>query len=130
MSGTVQIQKQASDETIRSFNLMWDSFPHVVLLLNQSRTIQAVNRMGRDLGIIPETKCYELTQANGVHPVCKADAALKDGQSRRSTGANNGRVLDSYWLPLEGDEGLYIHFAIDITKYAKEELLENQSNEG
>lgn len=129
MSQPVQIQKQASDETIQSFNLMWDSFPHVVLLLSQSRTIQAVNRMGRNLGVIPGTKCYQLTQANGVHPVCKADAALKDGQSRRSTGASNGRVLDSYWLPLEGDEGLYIHFAIDITKYAKEELLENQAKE-
>ncbi len=129
MSQPVQIQKQTSAETIQSFNLMWDSFPHVVLLLNQSRSVLAVNRLGRDLGISPGTKCFQLTQANGVHPVCKADAALKDGQSRRSTGASNGRVLDSYWLPLEGDEGLYIHFAIDITEYAKEELLENQSRE-
>ena len=129
MSQVVNIQRKASDETIKSFKLMWDSFPHVVLLLEPSRSIQAVNRMGRDLGIQPGTKCYQLTQAKDVHAVCKADEALKEGQSRRSTGASNGRVLDSYWLPLEGDENLYIHFAIDITEWAKEDILENQSDE-
>jgi hypothetical protein len=108
-------------EAARAFHLMWDAFPYLVLLLEKDRTIVASNRAAVKMGALPGMKCYEWHKHAGVHPHCKGNAALESGTAMRSVGAYRDRVLDSYWIPA-GDGELMIHFSIDITPYAKEEL--------
>lgn len=102
---------------------MWDFFPHLVLLLRKDRTIVDANRFALDQGVTPNLKCYQLSGGTAIHEVCKADLALMENGAKRNVGNYRGRVLDSYWLPIPGEKNLYIHFAIDITQYAKPELL-------
>ena len=111
-------------EIIKAFYLTWDAFPFVVMLLKKSRTIVAVNKLARDLGITPGMKCYELTGIKESHKECLANAALEEGVTKRTVAYNDlfRQVLDTYWVPVQGEKDLYIHFNIDISEYAKPEL--------
>ncbi len=104
--------------------MMWDHFPAVVMLLGKHRGILALNKQGRDVGLQPGTKCYELTGEMGIHEDCQANSALEEGVAKRSVGyfAAAKWVLDSYWVPVQGEKDLYVHFSTDITEYAKPEL--------
>lgn len=117
------VEPDVKTSTIEAFHQMWDFFPHLVLLLRKDRTIVDANRFALDLGVTPSTKCYQLSGGGEIHKVCRADSALMENVAKRSVGGYRGRVLDSYWLPVPGENDLYIHFAIDITEYAKPELL-------
>ncbi len=108
-------------EAVQAFHLMWDAFPFLVLLLEKNRTIVAANRIAVKMGALPGMKCFEWHKHAGIHPHCKGNAALESGQAMRSIGAYRGKVLDSYWVPAAGGE-LMIHFSIDMTPYAKDEL--------
>jgi hypothetical protein len=114
----------ASPEIIKAFHLMWDMFPSVVLLLRKDRTILACNRAAKDRGVLLGTKCYQLTGGDGIHKVCLGNAALEEGIGKRSVGyyGPSKRFVDSYWLPISGEKDLFVHFAIDITKYANPDL--------
>ncbi len=119
-----QFDSGVNPEILKAFNMMWDHFPAVVMLLGKDRTIVALNKQGRDVGIQPGTKCYELTGETGIHDDCLANEALKEGVAKRSVShfALANWVLDSYWVPVSGEKDLYIHFATNITEYAKPEL--------
>ena len=75
-------------------------------------------------GALPGLKCYEWSGAAAIHPGCKGNVALDKETPQRNVGNYQGRVLDSYWLPVGGESDLMLHFAVDITEYAKEELLQ------
>lgn len=113
-------------EAINAFHKMWDAFPHLVLLLQRDRTIVASNHAAQEKGAVPGLKCYQWSGAEGIHPVCKGNAALEENVAKRSVGNYQGRVLDSYWLPVGGERDLMLHFSVDITAYAKKELLEER----
>jgi len=114
----------ANLDLIKAFHMMWDAFPFVVILLKKDRSIIAVNKLARDLGIQPGMKCYELTGLNESHKTCLANAALAEGITKRSVAYFEPfkQVLDTYWIPVSGEKDIYIHFNIDITQYAKPEL--------
>lgn len=114
-------------EAIDAFHKMWDAFPHLVLLLQKNRTIVASNRVAKKMGLVPGLKCYQWDGVDAIHRNCKGNAALESKTAMRSVANYRGRVLDSYWLPVGGESDLMIHFSIDITKYAKEELLQEPS---
>ncbi len=111
------------EEVVAAFRKMWDPFPHLVLLLTKDRTIQAANAKALEMGVKVGSKCYELTGAHEVHQSCLANAALKENRAKRNVGLYGERFLDSYWLPVPGEKDLYLHFAIDITKWADPELM-------
>ena len=108
-----------------SFHLMWGNYPFPAMLINSDHEIQAVNRLARELGITPGIRCHALTGKTATCPGCKAHGALKKGEGRRHVGYSEvlGQVLDSYWVPLEGSQTLYVHFGNNITEYAKAGLL-------
>jgi hypothetical protein len=112
-------------ETIDAFQLMWGNFPAPVMLLKQNRSIVAINKEAKSRGVPTGIKCHQLSGSTGVHEGCLADAALKEGVAKRIVAYSplQKQVLDSYWVPVAGETDLYVHFGIDITEYAKAELI-------
>ena len=115
------------DAAIAAFHLMWDAFPFLVLLLQRDRTILAANRMAIRMGAIPGMKCYQWHKVEEIHEHCLGNAALDSGRSMRRVLPYRGMVLDSYWIPVGTEDELMIHFSIDITPYAKPELLQEST---
>jgi len=115
---------EVSPEILKAFHLMWDMFPTIVLLLRKDRTILGCNQTASDRGVRLGTKCYQLSGDHCIHKQCLGNSALEEGVGKRSTGyyAPSKRFVDSYWLPIRGEKGLFVHFAIDITQYANPEL--------
>lgn len=109
-------------EIQRSFHLFWDNFPSPVMLVYKDRTILARNKAaGAVPGCSPGERCSNLGDSE-AHKRCQAGRALSEGVAQRSVDyiPHMGMVIDSYWIPLEGYEGIYIHFGLDITEYAAE----------
>ena len=111
-------------EILKAFHLMWDMFPTPVFLLRKDRTILDFNQTARDRGVQLGGKCYQLSGDDCIHKQCLGNSALEEGVGKRSVGyyAPSKRFVDSYWLPIGGEKDLFVHFAIDITKYANPEL--------
>jgi len=59
------------------------------------------------------------------HKGCQADQALTEQTAKRVVAYSDftGSVMDSYWIPLAGSSDLFLHFAADITEWAKESLI-------
>jgi hypothetical protein len=115
---------EVNPEILKAFHLMWDMFPTPVLLLKKDRTIVDLNQTAQERGVRPGMKCYQLSGDNIIHNQCLGNSALEEGVGKRSVGyyAPSKRFVDSYWLPIKGEKDLFVHFAIDITKYANPEL--------
>jgi len=105
-----------SNETIAAFHMMWDQFPHPVLLLKKCRDIIAINKRAEEVGVRVGRKCYRLTGNNEIHEGCKANQALAEGAAQRMVSHNKdtNRLMDAYWLPVPDGEDVYLHFAIEI----------------
>jgi hypothetical protein len=118
------VTNEIKPEILNAFNMMWGNFPFLVVLLRKNRTILALNKKARELGVKEGMKCYQLSRGKGIHKECMADAALKEDISKRSVLYSPAlkQVLDSYWIPVEGVNDLYVHFATDISDYAKAEM--------
>jgi hypothetical protein len=122
-----KIQKTAGDfspEAVQAFEATWFYYPAPVFLLHRNRDIIAMNKAAKDLGILTGMKCFQLSGAKGIHNNCLGNAALREQTGKRSVMyvPQMKQVLDSYWLPVVGEKNLLIHFAADITEYAKPEL--------
>ena len=114
---------ELSDETRRNFHLFCDNFPFPVMLVHKDRTILAVNRAGAAVGYPTGIRCVDMGQKEH-HKGCLANQALAEQTAKRVVGYFDfaGAILDSYWIPLAGSSDLYLHFAADITEWAKEEM--------
>jgi hypothetical protein len=115
---------EVSPQILEAFHLMWDMFPTPVFLLRKDRTIVDFNQTAKDKGVRLGMKCYQLSGDDCIHKMCLGNSALEEGVGKRSVGyyAPSKRFVDSYWLPIKGQKDLFVHFAIDITKYANPEL--------
>jgi hypothetical protein len=104
------------NQVVEAFHMMWDNFPHVVLLLKKSREIVATNKEGTKRGFLPGAKCYEVAGKTEIHATCRANVALEENTAQRSVNYNKAanRVTDAYWLPVSPETGLYVHFAVYI----------------
>lgn len=115
---------EVDPEIIRAFDLMWHYFPSAVFLLQKDRTIVSMNQAAKELGVMSGMKCFQLSGETGIHAGCLGNSAMRDAEGKRSVlyVPAMKQVLDSYWLPIPGVKGMLIHFAIDITEYAKPEM--------
>ena len=116
---------QISDEIRNHFHLFCDNFPFPVMLVHKDRTILAVNKTAADQGFPTEIRCIELGKKEH-HKGCLANQALAEQTAQRLVAYTDfhNAVLDSYWIPLSGSDSLFLHFAADITEWAKESLME------
>lgn len=115
---------EISEEILRNFHLLCDNFPFPVMLTHKDRTIIAVNKTGETEGYPTNIRCIDLGEKEH-HRGCQANQALGEQTAKRVVGYFDfrGAVLDSYWIPLAGSDELYLHFAADITPWAKESLI-------
>ena len=122
---------EISDELLRNFHLFWGNFPSPVMLIYKDRTIVALNKSAQEMGIPEGMRCIDLNAGDSCKR-CQANQALKEQSAKRlvSYYGATGKVLDSYWIPLTGEDGLYLHFGIDITEFAAERLFPNSCKEG
>ena len=120
-----------SDEIRSHFHLFWDNFPFPVMLTHKDRTIVDRNKAAEAVGYGVNIKCSDLGPKE-AHKACRANKALNEQKAERVVGyvGMAEAVLDSYWVPLAGNEDLFLHFSIDITPYASTSLLPVKCDKG
>jgi hypothetical protein len=120
---------EITKELSSNFHLFWDNFPFPVMLVRKDRTIVDLNKAGQALGCAPGLRCSDIGKKED-HKGCLANQALLEQSAQRVVAFQEsyGMVLDSYWVPLAGEEDLYLHFSIDITDYAAGRLFPNKGH--
>lgn len=116
------------NETLNAFNAMWGLHPSPVLLIRTNREIVAINETGRNLGIPEGIKCFQLAGNSSICDRCKGTAAVKENKGKRAAAwqAKRNMFVDTYWIPVQDETGLFVHFGNDITEYVREEFIEKQ----
>jgi hypothetical protein len=118
---------EQNTHVIHAFRQMWGNYPELALLLNQKHEIVAVNKVAQDLGIEPGINCFSLNGTDRMCKGCKAPVMRKQGKAQRQVLHKDPLgVLDSYWIPVEDSDGLYVHFANNITQWAKPQKVPGQ----
>ena len=116
-----------SEEIINGFYQQWELFPDFVALIRKDRTIIALNKAARDMGYSQGIKCDE-ESGKELNNACMADSALEEGTTISkiitSKMPEPESTLIAYWMPLQDETDLYIHFIIDITGYVDPEKAE------
>lgn len=125
MDTTEKHVEDIAPNILEAFHMMWDMHPSPVMLTRPNRTIVAANPAARAVGIKPGRKCFTLCGPDKPCAACKANTALRDNACVRSlTFTEQGqRFVDGYWTPLAGVSGLFLHYANDITRCVREDLL-------
>ena len=108
-----------NEAIIESFDQMWGNYPELVVLLSKKHVIVAVNKAGREYGVVPGINCFTLNNTDRMCKGCKAPMMRKEGKAQRHVtyDAKIG-VVDGYWIPVEGSDGFYVHFGNNITEWA------------
>lgn len=116
---------EVSEEIRRNFHLFWDNFPAAVMLVYKDRTILDRNKAAQEVEAMACAKCSDIGDKS-QHTRCLAGIALREQTAQRRVELYEpyGLVLDSYWIPLAGQEDVYLHFGIDISEYAAERLFQ------
>lgn len=119
--------QQISEETRKNFHLFWDNHPAAVILIDRNRTIIEINKVAEERGYPVGVQCMSMGEKKH-HASCKLNTALLEKRSVRNVEYIDflGQVVDTYWIPLAGDEDLYIHFANDISEWAKDSMIPNK----
>ena len=98
-----------------AFQTMWGPFPEPVMLIQKDRTVLAVNDLARKIGIPPGIKCNTLNKdlgADGNCRKCKANVALRTGETVRTEELVGEIKVLGYWMPLAEAPEVYVHFGI------------------
>ena len=117
----VEIPNQVLD----AFAKMWGLFPEPVFLIHVSREVLAVNECAKQLGVEPGIQCHSMYPSETPCPGCLANKALKGNVAVRrcAKSKQSGKFLDGYWIPVQGEKDIYVHYGADISEYVKPELL-------
>ncbi|MDP2853372.1 MAG: hypothetical protein Q8O28_03895 [Smithellaceae bacterium] len=109
-------QNEVPPDVSKSFRLMWDTFPHPVLLLQKNRTIVDSNKLARDLGVPAGVKCRDISPyPEKCKNHCLADKALASGVTEQIISRQGNKLLATYWIPLKLlQDDLYLHFVMDF----------------
>lgn len=98
--------------TLDAFQTMWGMFPEPVLLVQKDRTILAVNRLAAQLGVQAGIRCFTLNPAHDPQSVCQRCRANQALQSQQAVCESTPDGIRGYWIPVENQSDLYIHFGI------------------
>ncbi|MFH1970058.1 MAG: PAS domain S-box protein [Verrucomicrobiota bacterium] len=136
-------RKQAEEalaQSARSNELLLDSLLHPAMLIRRDRTVVAVNRIAREMGVAVGRYCWQsfgrceyippadrqYFEQHGTQPpdgthctFCLADVALLANEPTHTEVTAFGRMWDAWWVPSEADT--YLHYAIDITEHKQVE---------
>ena len=101
-------------KAIESFNMMWDSFPEGVMLIDRTKTIVAVNKTAANAGLKPAMVCAKIGGAER-HKGCLALHALKEQEPKYKKIKMGEKEFITFWLPVSGEKDLYLHFSVGMT---------------
>ncbi len=129
-------------------SLLLDSIPHPALLIKKDCTVIAANKMAKEWGTIVDGFCWkdwgkflylseqDLKRADSYTSdegelircfFCKENEALEINQPTNIKIKLGDIFWDVFWIPTQ-EEGVYLHYAIDITEAkAKEREIEHLS---
>jgi len=115
------MQETERSALIQAFLATWELFPEPVSLLDRSRTILAINALGRRFGMSIGDKCFSLNpEAHGAScRTCRANEALDRREAVIKPDLFRGQDIQAYWVPLPGHDDCYIHFAIGVKAVAE-----------
>ncbi len=122
------IEKQRLNE------LLLNSLPNPIMLIDKNRKVMAANKIALDAGVIIGDYCWKefgkcdyLSESNkmlakenpdapGIQcTFCQADKIMRNNEPGNDPQVNAfDKIWDSYWIPLGDNE--YLHYAIDITE--------------
>lgn len=103
----------SDSKVIEAFQLMWGNLPEPALLVHKSKKIIAVNAASRKAGRIEGTVCATYGGPE-THKGCMANQALATQQPKFLKKKYGDREIISYWLPIDGNPDLYVHFNIGV----------------
>ena len=118
-----ETQAYMDPKILDAFHMMWDAHPSPVMLTKANHTVLAVNPAAASAGIQPGIKCFSLCGPDKPCAACQAHVAMKTNACVRSQVHSAGRFVDSFWTPVTGVKGVYIHYANDITDCVREDVL-------
>ena len=113
-----------SRDVLAAFDAMWGLHPSPVMLIKANRDIVAVNEEMKKLGVSPGVKCFQLTGKAGICEGCRGNEALKERKGKRKAAWQEklNMFADTYWIPVKGQNDLFVHFGNNITPYVKKAL--------
>ena len=143
-------EQKKAEETIKEKqqmnDLLLNSMPYPIMLINKARVVMAANKIALDIGVKIGDYCWkgfgkceylsdkdqicagENPSAPGIQcTFCRADEMFKtNGPANDPEVSAFGRLWNTYWIQLNDNQ--YLHYSIDITdqKQAKEALLESE----
>ena len=117
--------------------LLLNTMPHPIMMINKKRIIIAANKKALDLGITAGGYCWNefgkskylskenmiLAKKNPNDPkiqctFCKMDEMFQTNKATHDPCVNAfGRFWATHWIPINNNE--YLHYAIDITEQEK-----------
>ena len=122
-------------------SLLFDSIPHPALLIRKDRTVVAANEKAKEQGTVVGNFCWkswgkclylkekDLKRVDSYIPgkdepiccfFCKGNESLEINDLTNIKIKLQDTFWDIYWVPTK-EEGLYLHYAIDITETKKNE---------
>lgn len=116
---------KVKSEVLEAFKMMWGLYPGPVMLIHASREILAVNEAAAGLGLPLGITCHSLYPSDKPCPGCLAGKALRQQQGvrRAAWAASQRKFMDGFWVPVAGEEAVFVHFGNDITDLVRPELL-------
>ena len=97
------------EELISAFHAMWDNYPEQVRLIDRTFLVLAGNKAYLAAGGEVNIRCREQGPPEG-HAGCRAQEALKAGETRSVYNELAGVPCESFWVPVQGETDYYIHF--------------------
>ena len=131
--------KEALKEKQQMNDLLLNSMPYPIMLINKARVVMAANKIALDIGVSIGDYCWknfgkceylsdkdqisarENSDASGIQcTFCRADEMFKANEPANDPEVSAfGRLWDTYWIPLNDNE--YLHYGIDITEQKQAE---------
>lgn len=100
---------------IDAFQMMWGNFPEGVLLVDKSRSILAVNAACATSGLAAGMICSQIGSPDS-HKGCLANQALVEKKTKfKKFSMNNGKEFISFWIPVVGQDNIFLHFSVGMT---------------
>ncbi len=109
-------QNRQYEDICKSFRLMWDGFPHPVLLIQKNRNILDANESARAIGVPLGVRCRDISPyPDKCKNYCQADSALDSGKTKKIMVRQDNKMAATYWIPFNSvANGLYLHFTVDV----------------
>ena len=98
---------------IDAFEMMWGKFPEGVMLIDKSKNILAVNAACAAVGLSAGMICSNIGPPES-HKGCLANQAIVEQKAKYKKINTNGKEFISFWVPVDGQDNLYLHFSVGM----------------